>query len=476
MKTMFAEEIAAVTGGRLRNEGQAGPVRVSGVSTDTRTLAAGDVFFALPGETHDAHDHLSEAAEKGCALFVVSDAAKIPAGAGVPAIIVENTLRAYQDLAAWYRKEVDPVVAAVTGSVGKTTLKDMIACICAEVYHTAATEKNYNNQIGVAKTILSMPENTEVLILEMGMEHAGEIERSAEIARPDIAVITNAGISHRENFDSDGGILAAKMEVAAFFGPRDVLVINGDQQDVLAAAEADSAEKGYQLVSVRQNGEGDEDCEPAAYRVKGARYNEEGRLTFEIESWDDDVERFVLPILGAYGGLSTGLAAAAAARLGIGMSAAARSLRTFETAPHRMQPIQGSGVFIIDDTYNASPDSADSGLDFFETVDAKKKVVVLADMNELGAESETLHRRVGARAAESGADLIVAFGEKAREIAAGALREIPRGAKPEVFHFEEKAELLRFLLSQKQEGDAYYIKGSRSMKMEEVVGALLGEE
>jgi UDP-N-acetylmuramoyl-tripeptide--D-alanyl-D-alanine ligase len=459
MKPLSVDEILGALGARAvyGTHGGTASLCVTGISTDTRTLVAGDVFFALVGEKHDAHDHLPEAAEKGAAILVVQGERQAPRNFGGVLAVVADTTRAYQDLAAYYRMQIDPVVIAVTGSVGKTTLKDMIACICAETCNTVCTQGNFNNQIGVPKTILEMPENTETLVLEMGMEWPGEIRRLAEIARPDVAVITNIGLSHREHFDDDEGIRRAKFEIVSFFGAGNMLVIDQENDPaLLRAAKTDSSEKGYGLLTAsRESGD---------FSVSGARYTEDGRMVFAIEHGEDS-EQFSLPVPGAYAAVSAAMACAAVSRFGVSLGRASQALKELVVTPHRLQTIRREGVLVIDDTYNASPDSARSGLDFLRSVPGRRKIAVLADMNELGAESERLHQELGAVAKDFGFGAVYTYGDKARAIA--------EGAQQSGLWFHNKEELIHRLLEQRQEGDVYYVKGSRSMKMEDVAEALL---
>jgi len=449
---------------------------IAGVSTDTRTLKAGQAFFALIGENHDAHDHLNEAAAKGAALLVISDPGSAPAGFTGTALVVKDTLRAYQDLAAYYRKKVDPFVIAVTGSVGKTTTKDMIGCILSEHSRVHYTQGNLNNHIGLPRTILEMEEDTEILALEMGMSFKGEIERLCEIALPNVSVITNVGISHRENFDADDGILKAKYEIAAFLGEDGTLVIDsGGNAELEKLALEDGRVKGYELVRVASCGT--DAAETAEYVVSKTRISEEdvGVTLFDIrEAAGGKAVPFEIPLPGAYAGVSAALASAASARAGVKLADSATALKNLKRTAHRLDPIKAGGVLVIDDTYNASPDSARSGLEYLKNVSAKKRVAILADMNELGSDSEALHRDVGASAVMMGVDSIYAYGEKARWIADGA-EEAARGKslpKIEYYGPDEKGKLTQGLRGEIMEGSAIYIKGSRAMKMEEVVAAL----
>ena len=483
MAAFSLSEIIKATGGILSGTADKDK-RVTGISTDTRTLKEGEVFFALKGENHDAHDHLEEAVLRGASLLIVrgedSSVTRPPAGQKSPPHIlkVKDTLAAYQDLAAYYMRKLDPLVIAVTGSVGKTTLKDMIACILEGLIKTYYTKGNINNQVGLPRTILEAGEDDRVLVLEMGLAIAGDIERLSDIARPDIAAITNVGLSHRENFDSDDGILKAKFEITTYMDERNALIIDaGGNEDVRKYAEKDRQEKGYRLLSVAA--EGTAAVAGAEYVVSPVRISETdtGASDFEIcDRKTGEKVSFEIPLPGAFAGISAAQAAAASIyaceKLGVTLSLkdAAQALKNLSRTPHRLEPVFCKGILVIDDTYNASPASAKAGLDYMKNVPAKKRIAVLGDMNELGPMSGDVHRDVGKAAACAGADIVYAYGKKAKQIAEGAGKD-----KSLWFDENEKEKLIAGLKKELQKGDVVYIKGSRGMKMEDVVTALTEE-
>jgi len=473
-------ELIKATGGILKGAADT-DIRAAGISTDTRTLRKGEVFLALKGENHDAHDHLNEAVARGASLLIVrgegSSALRPPAGQKnlPPVLTVGDTLLAYQDIAASYRKKIDPLVIAVTGSVGKTTLKDMIACILKDHVGTYYTKGNINNQVGLPRTILEAGEDAKVLVLEMGLAVSGDIGRLSDIARPDIAVITNVGLSHRENFDTDDGILKAKFEITSYMGEGNTLIIDsGGNEDVREYASRDREGKGYSLITVAAEGTSVERYADYVVSVVHVDEKDAGISCFNILEQKSEIKvSFAIPVPGAFAGISAAQAAAASLsackKLGVKISLmdAAEALKNLSRTPHRLKPILHKGVLIIDDTYNASPDSAKAGLDYMKNVPANKRIAVLGDMNELGASSEDVHRDIGAAAAGAGADIIYAYGKKAKQIAEGAF-------KGKVFWFDEdeKNELTESLIADVKKGDVVYVKGSRSMKMEEIVTAL----
>jgi UDP-N-acetylmuramoyl-tripeptide--D-alanyl-D-alanine ligase len=458
VKHLTLKNIADASGGRIIAAVTAAVV--SGVSTDTREVGSGDAFFALQGENFDAHDFLNDAAEKGAGVLVVSDSAKVPAGYAGGVLLVSDTLRAYQDLAEYYKKMIGPYTIAVTGSIGKTTLKDMLLQIVSGSYRVVCTEKNYNNHIGVPMTIFNMEEDTQVLILEMGMNHAGEIARLAQIGRPDVCAITNVGLSHRENFDDDEGIFNAKMEIVSFFGGDQKLIINADDERLQRLAFA--PDLCYRLVPCGSA----EGCE---YRITKPVQTGDSSIGFDMDHLGDQTH-FDIPAAGVFNGVTAALATASVSALGITPAKAAERLKNLKRTDHRLAISESRGVKVIDDTYNASPDSMKAAIDYLTSVDANRKIAVLAGMNELGDKSPELHRAVGRYAAASKVDFLAAVGDKAREIAEG-YREV-RNNPATAIEFENNEAASVLLRAFTEPGDAVLVKGSRSFKTEEIVAAL----
>jgi len=460
-----SDKIIDIVGGKLLKAGDASAL-LTGVSTDTRSLESGDVFFALSGEKFDAHDFLDIAADRGAGALIVSNpsaAERIISSLSGPLILVDDTLKALQDLAAYYKKTIAPYTIGVTGSVGKSGLKEMINCVITGAgLRAASTAGNFNSQIGLPLSILYMPEDTEVLTLEMGMSHSGEIAKLAGIARPEAAVITNVGISHRENFKDDDGIFRAKMEIASYFGENETLVINADDAKLSTLLFGSSA---YRIISC---GKG-KDCE---YRIGHAEYDNDGRLCFSLRHSGEDVE-FVIPQGGCHLAYSAALAAAVVAKLGISPEQTAEYLRKYEGMPHRLQLFREDMFCVVDDTYNACPDSMKTALDYLMSLrsdeEGGRSIAVLAGMNELGDDSRELHRMTGEYASLVGVDILIAVGDKAGDIYNGF---IPRGEgkdKIPVKTNEEATDLLKGLI---REGDRILVKGSRSYATEEIVARI----
>jgi UDP-N-acetylmuramoyl-tripeptide--D-alanyl-D-alanine ligase len=455
---------------------------IKGVSTDTRSVKTGDILFALVGENMDAHDYLGMLSGNIPAALVASKPEAVPESYTGCVLIVDDTLRALQELSSFVCAKVAPHTIAITGSVGKTTLKDILAQISSSKYKTVATSGNYNNHIGVPLTIFEIEADTEVLILEMGMNHAGEIRRLVEIARPEISIIANVMEVHRENFDSDDGILKAKMEVADFLGEDSTLVVNGDDEGLRQAADIPYA--AYAIITAGSS----KVCD---FRVRDSRLRgndrrsgndtwDENSVSFVIE-YGEEAQEFTVPIPGGYIGTSVALAVAAASAIGISLRECAEALTTIKRTSHRLELLinDNNGIKIIDDTYNASPESMKSALDYLAKVAALRRIAVLADMYELGKDAPRLHREVGVYAAESGVDVLVTVGELAKHISEGSRPSSwAKSQDPcplEILHFATREEAISYLKKNIRKGDVYLVKGSHATKMQEVVEELYSD-
>jgi UDP-N-acetylmuramoyl-tripeptide--D-alanyl-D-alanine ligase len=307
-----------------------------------------------------------------------------------------------------------------------------------------------------------MEEDTELLVLELGMNHAGEIRRLAEIARPDIAIITNIGISHRENFDTDDGILDAKLEITEFFGAENAIFVNGDDPALRAYAQRSGLP--YPVVTAGES----EGCD---FRITAPQYTGAEEISFAMQSERKSIVRFTIPAAGLYNGVSAACTAAALSRIGIPEAQTASALKNLTRTDHRLRLIKlGAGVNLIDDTYNASPDSMRSALDYLASFPDARKIAVLAGMNELGEQSESLHEGVGKYAAGAGVDILVAIGEKGAGIATGFATAAAKSAKAK--KYRNNAEAVSALQKIIKDGDAVLVKGSRAMNTEEVIDAL----
>ena len=432
------------------------------VCTDSRTAKKGDLFVPIIGEVHDAHKFTPQAYERGCRAFLVSRTEAADGLKDCQIILVGDTTGAVQDLAAVYLEGLGLKKIAVTGSVGKTSTRDMVHAILSEKFRTGTAKKNFNNSIGVPLTIFSFDDSLEAAVLEMGMDHAGEIHRLAEIIRPDIGIITNVGISHIENFaDGRDGILKAKMEITDYFGPTNTLVINSDN-DMLKKADFSG---GYKLIRVGEEPEAD-------YRISDIRdYGEKGiRYTLSAEGKEYEI---CLHVPGAHNAVNSALAIAGCRQMGVTTEQAISGLAHLELTGKRLAVKEKNGITVIDDTYNAAPASMKSLIDTLVHTDGQRKIAVFAGMNELGAESPKYHREVGEYAGKRDLDLLITVGEKAEDIAVG-YRNVKDCGK--AVHFDRKEDLYPEIKNLFRTGDVIAVKGSRLMEMEQVAAEILKEQ
>ena len=461
MKTMQISEVIKATGGNLLSGDSA--QFITGVITDSRKVEPGNLFVALIGENHDGHDYIDIAISRGAGAVLISrqveNLVAPKSQLSVASIYVPDTLKALQSLAAYYISLFSLKKIAVTGSTGKTTTKDMLHAIFSEKYKTIKTQGNYNNHIGLPLTIFSIEEDHEAGIFEMGMRGLGEIDLLASILRPDVGVITNIGLSHVENLGTRENILKAKLEITNYFAEHGLLIVNGDDEFLrnLAHNELD-----YNVVTVGFTS----GCDAKIGTVKD--FGEEG-IRFDLEV-QEKTESIAIRTPGRHNAYNASLAIATGLVYDIDVMTAAKGLSAMGQLDKRLCVQSVNGFKIIDDTYNASPDSMMAALDVLASINGGRKLAILADMLELGDFSENYHLEVGSYAASKGIDLLIAVGEKAKGIYLGALDSMtPDRAK----YFETRESLLEILDAITLPGDVILVKGSRSMAMDQVVRKLM---
>ena len=454
MEKISLGEIAEVTRGYMISGDP--EHKIDRVTTDSREAGAGSLFIPLIGEVHDAHEFVGQAKENGCTAFLVSEkkAAELLAGADV--IFVADTLKAMQDLAYHYLQSLSIRKVAVTGSVGKTSTRDMIYYILSERYKTARPEKNYNNEVGVPLTIFGLDRTYQAAVFEEGLEHAGDIRRLSRITRPDTAVITNVGVSHIENLGSRENIFRAKLEVADFLPQDGALVINHDS-DFL---KKENIDREYRVISCGTD-PGDD------FFVHSVKDRGTDGISFTLRALGEETE-VDLPVPGAHNAVNAALAAAAAHELGADMKDVKNGLAKLALTGKRLLVREGNGIKVIDDSYNAAPDSMKSAMDTLMNTRGKRHIAVLAGMNELGDNWREYHAEVGEYAAEKRIDVLIGVGEKARAIVEGA------SEKSGVYAvwFPDKESLYGEIDELIHEGDTVLIKGSNAYRMSEVADRL----
>src|ERR1035441_6328700 len=444
------------------------PLEVTGWSVDTRTQNPGDVYFALRGPNHDGHDFLAAAAEKGAAAVVVGQAsrpvqvgqalspANPPGGSELrsdwqaeacPTLLVPDTGQALQALASWARQKWGGRIVAVTGSAGKTTTKDAIAHLLETELPTGKTTGNFNNHVGVPLSLLRLPDACRVGIIEIGMNHAGEIRRLAAIAKPTVGVVTNVGYAHVEFFDSIEGIAAAKRELIEGLPPDGVAVLNADDPRVSRFGEAHPGRS----VTFGFSEAADVRAEHVEQGAAGSRFR---ALGVDFES----------PMSGRHAVMNLLAAIAVAHVFEIPAESLRPAVASFTVGNMRGQRTLHQGIVIWNDCYNSNPEAAQSMLDVLAETPAVRRVAVLGEMLELGLSSDELHGQVGQYAAGRGIDLLIGVRGAAR-----AMVEAARQAGVEAEFFEDPAEAGERARQVARPGDAVLFKGSRGVKVEKAL-------
>ncbi|NLD10680.1 MAG: UDP-N-acetylmuramoyl-tripeptide--D-alanyl-D-alanine ligase [Clostridiales bacterium] len=455
MNPITINEIAEATGGSLICG--KGDAVIDKVSTDSRQVGSKTLFIPLKGENHDAHKFIPMAAEAGCRTFLTANKEATAGLTACNVIFVDDTLKAMQALAKYYLDKIDVKRLAVTGSVGKTSTRDMVYYMCSEKYRTGRSMANFNNDIGVPLTIFSLDDSMDIAVFEEGMDHAGEIHRLVDITRPDVAIITNVGISHLENLGSRENILKAKMEIADYFGPENTLVIN-ESCDLL---NKEDIHKDYKVIGV---GEKNND-----YTVSNVCDLGEKGIEFTL-TVDDDSRKISLGVPGAHNAINAALAIAACSQVGISMDQAIAGLGNLELTGKRLALRESRGIRVIDDTYNAAPESMKSAINTLMNTEGRRHIAILGGMNELGADSEDYHREVGRFAVASGVDLLIGVEDKAKAIVEGADE---KGGNS--MWFGSKEELYGKLSGLLKSGDIVLIKASNALHMDEVSDKIINE-
>jgi UDP-N-acetylmuramoyl-tripeptide--D-alanyl-D-alanine ligase len=445
MPGLKISEIARITGGRL--VGDAGRIGiVAGYAIDSRLLAPGEIFFALKGDARDGHEFVAAAFAKGAAAAVVEGPVE-----GLPAdsvqVIVPSTLEALQSIARHVRERTEVPVVAITGSNGKTTTKEMLAHLLATRLAVRKSPGNFNNHIGLPLSILGLGPRDEILVVELGTNHRGEIAALAKLARPQVGVVTNVGRAHVGLLGSVEAVAAEKTDLVRSLGSDGRGVINADDE-LLAAAL-----RGTKVPLTHFGIEADAQFKASSVNVAagGSRFKVQGHTV-------------TLKVPGVHNVYNALAAIAAASLFGVSIDDAASALPGFE--PTRMKAAQSGGITVIDDAYNANPDSMTAALDVLSHADAGRRVFVMGEMLELGNASEDLHREVGSRVPGARVDLLVGIGEATRQAVEEAVRA---GMKREqVFWYGTRADAKLDLRQLLKPGDVVLVKASRRAGLEEI--------
>jgi UDP-N-acetylmuramoyl-tripeptide--D-alanyl-D-alanine ligase len=456
--------IAAMCGGELLAPGAA-DTAIAGVVTDSRKITPACLFIPLSGDNFEGHDFGAAALASGAAgILWQRDKGPAPEGA---VIAVDDTLIALQTLATAYLAQVSPKVVAITGSNGKTTTKDIVTALLETQYKVHKTQGNFNNHIGLPLTILSMNEDTEIAILEMGMSSRGEIALLASLANPDIAIITNIGESHLLQLGSRTEIARAKLEITSGLKPGGLLVYNGDEpllEEVLAEGSLTLPEG---MKTFRFGVSEDNDDYPTGIMAH------DGGTTFT--SFNHEGRAFTLPLPGRHNVINSLAALAVARHYGISDDHIEAGLGQLKLTGMRIEVITApSGITLLNDAYNASPTSMKAAIDVLQSMKGNGlRIAVLGDMLELGPDEEQFHAEIGAYLDPERTDLLFTYGPLSEHMAKAAAEKL---GSDRVFSFTDKAALTSLLSTKCSPKDIVLFKASRGMRLEEVLQSLIAHE
>lgn len=445
MQELSVSDIVKATGGELAS-GCPNEI-ITGITTNSRESGNGILFIPLVGEKRDGHDFIESAIEQGSAVIT---ARSVPNCGTV--VTVGDTRKALGDIARYYKAKYNVPTVSVTGSVGKTTTKDMVSSVLAQKYKTHKTPNNFNNDIGVPLTIFGIEAEYRAAVIEMGMNHFGEISYLTDIVRPDCAIITNIGMSHIENLGSREGIFKAKMEITESFSADNVLIVNGDD-DYLKTLDNTP----YKLIKF---GMSDENDIYAKDVVNNGLFGTEFTV---VHCGGEFRARVTQPgVHNIYNALS---AVAAGLCMGLSENECAAGLEECVYTSSRLEIIKHKGMEIISDCYNSSPDSVRAALKVMRETKQPRRVAVLGDILEMGEYAKDAHYELGSAVVESGCDMLITAGGNAREIGHGAID----GGMENVVCFDTTEELNANISSLIADGDCILVKASHGMRFDTVV-------
>lgn len=444
--------------GGLNNISEWESVNITGVSIDSRKVTTDNLFVPLRGEKVDGHCYVEKAKDQGAAATLWQQDVPNPP-TNIPLIIVKDTEVALQELARVYRQQLNVKVIGVTGSNGKTTTKDMTAALLSTTYKVHKTSGNYNNHLGLPLTILSMEEDTDVAVLEMGMSSRGEIEFLSKLAKPDLAIITNIGESHLLDLGSREEIANAKLEIIEGLASGGTLIYYGDEP--LLQEKVGHHLESLQVLSFGRSDTNDLYATSIQQGTDFTSYTIAGVLEGAYE----------IPVLGNHNVMNALAAMLVAKEMKVEQTKIYEGLASIRLTNMRMEMVQGAnGEKIINDAYNASPTSMKAAIELMEGMTGfNRKILVLGDMLELGLQESVFHLRIGELISKDKIDKVFTFGPLANHIAIGARKTF---AEDNVQSFESKQNLIDELRKQIEPNDLILVKASRGMRLEEVVQAL----
>lgn len=453
MRNMILWNLQNATGGTLYNAEEVMSKEISAVISDSRRVRENCLFICIKGERADGHDFAEQVIEDG-ALAVVTE--RPFEGAEFPYLLVESTFQATKDIAEFYRSGLDTKIIGVTGSVGKTSTKEMIAAVLSKKYKVNKSKGNLNNEWGVAFTLFNIKDTDEFAVVEMGINHFGEMDKLAKMARPDIVVMTNIGQSHLEYLESRDGILKAKREIFNYLPPYGMVILNGDDDKLATITNANGIKPDY-------FGFG-KSCDICAekYRSLGLEgsafdivfHSPGGKMTMSV----------TLPVPGKQMVYNALAATMVASKLKVAPLLVKQALETTVAVAGRNNIIKTPHYTVLDDAYNACPTSVEAAIDVLETAPGRK-VAILGDMMELGKNSDKFHFQLGQYVGKSGVDLVICVGANSEKTYMGAKMSTDN----KVEYFKTVDECIEELPKLLQDGDNILVKASHAMGFEKIV-------
>lgn len=429
-----------------------------GITTDSRKVAKDNLFIPLIGEKFDGHDYIEQCFDAGAAVCLTQN--PVPERKDGSAILVSDTSKALRDIATWHRNKYNIPVVGITGSVGKTSTKDMVACVLAKRYEVLKTQGNFNNEIGLPLTLLNLEARHQAAVIEMGMSGFGEISRLTAAAQPQIAIITNIGVSHIEKLGSQQGILTAKLEILEGLKKGGLVVLNGDDPLLKAL----KGKLGFRTVFYGM--EAGQDYCAQNYRSMGEKGTVFSMLLNGVKY------EVTVPVPGIHNVYNTLAAIAVGIEMSIPMNTIVEGIAEFSPGKMRQNIISHNGIKVINDAYNASPQSMQAAISVLEELSLKTRgIAVLGDMLEMGAAACEQHYSVGNFIKDKKISMLITVGNDSEKI----LQAVAASGKPDISlrHFKDNSNALEYIKSIVKKGDYILIKGSRGMKMEQIAEGLL---
>lgn len=461
MKNLTLENIAKACGGTYFGSEADKTREVSDVTMDSRTAGEGSLFLAIPGERVDGHKFIPDVFAKGAAAVISEQKLQDPAG---PYILVKSSTQALKDIAEFYRSTLHIKIIGITGSVGKTSTKEMIAAVLSQKYNVLKTEGNFNNEIGMPLTLLRIREEHEVAVIEMGISDFGEMHRLAKIARPDICVMTNIGQCHLEFLHTRDGILKAKSEIFDYLKPDGVIILNGNDDKLSTIHEVKGIRPHRYFVE-----DGSAPRREDSYDICIRNIRDCGMEGMEADMvFPEETCQIHEAIPGIHNLYNAGAAACVGRAMGLTNAEIVSGIASAQTIAGRLNMIHlRDGIMVIDDCYNANPSSMKAALGVLSYATGRK-IAVLGDMGELGDDTKAMHTQVGRAVAENHIDVLLCAGELSENMAKAA----KEAGVPEVRHFDSRDALLEELEKTVRPGDAILVKASHFMGYPKIVKTL----